>query len=121
MCPFHLINKAYPCFLPFLSAYVTNWHSLLPFKIHCIRSTSGILSTCSYSKNDGGVSNNLKKSSNDIVLIPLSIRFIESTERSALSASSSCVKFLCFRHNLTLSAIIYLISLIHLFSILIYF
>ena len=77
-----------------------------------------------YVENDQVVSSaseSLIKFSNDIVLFPPSIRFIESSDRSARSASSACVKFLCFRYNLTLSAIIYLISFILLFSILIYF
>lgn len=88
---------------------------LLLFKVFKIRSVMGILFRFSYTRNDRGTSNAsaiLIKFSNDIVLLPCSIRFIESIESSAFSASSNYVKFCFFRYNFTLSAIIYFVSFI---------
>lgn len=83
----------------------------------------GISFDFSYKRYDNGISNAstiLIKFSNDMALLPCSICLIESIERSAASANWTCVKFLCFWYILMLSAIIYLISFLHLFSILIY-
>lgn len=95
--------------------------SLLFSKMPRIRSWSGILSFCSYNKNVRGIrsaSDKLRKFSRDMVLFPASTRFMESSDNSARSASSACVKFSFLRYNLTLSAMMYLISFILLFSIL---
>lgn len=95
--------------------------SLLLSKMPRIRSSSGILSFCTYNKNVRGIrsaSDKLRKFSRDMVLFPASTRFIESSDNSARSASSACVKFSLLRYNLTLSAMMYFISFILLFSIL---
>ena len=93
-----------------LSLNFENLHTIRPYTkkgvqipIHLFR--------FSYKKYDSGTANAsaiLIKFSKDIVLFPRSILFIESTDNSAFSVNSNCVKFLCFRYILTLSAIIYL-------------